>query len=327
MPHASKIDDFPPYGFTDRIFAEVSQVPPNMEIDGKSPDLRAYIKWMNGLAGELSNSVWPIYNRETGAWEGDARNTAVDLTQADLSLHQRLAPFLDTDILCRKGPGAQPVPHRRFFEEEDGFVFDPQSLDKVRPFVKWGDSFFRYDDTLPPPFCQQLAAAFEGDGCAASASLIQDLKELMQRPRPYQMSLMLDQAEYPHEYAHTAVTPSLVSGHALQATIAGCYTFAKHKDELMARDGVGFWAQFIVDVGDRRVFAGVHYPSDSISSWFCALRLARHIFGAEAAVIRKFLWDAIREKSAVYQAVAQHAGEGNSPYGVLLNWLAAEANS
>ncbi len=71
--------------------------------------------------------------------------------------------------------------------------------------------------------------------------------------------------------------------------------------------------QFAVDIGDRRVFAGVHYPSDNISSWYAALRIIPHIFDGQSAAT--FLWTAITTKSLVYGALLEHiAAHPSSPY-------------
>jgi len=75
--------------------------------------------------------------------------------------------------------------------------------------------------------------------------------------------------------------------------------------------------QFTVDVGDRRVFAGVHYPSDNLASWFTALNLVPRVFDEEVAPdIKAFLWEAINSRSIVFDAIKKHivANPGTSPY-------------
>lgn len=67
--------------------------------------------------------------------------------------------------------------------------------------------------------------------------------------------------------------------------------------------------QFGVDIGDRRVFAGVHYPSDNLSSWILALRLGREVFADPRVWL--FLAEAIQKRSAVYQTLVS---SGKSAY-------------
>jgi hypothetical protein len=79
--------------------------------------------------------------------------------------------------------------------------------------------------------------------------------------------------------------------------------------------------QFVIDVGDRRVFAGVHYPSDNLASWYVAMRLIPRVFLADEKIYepRKFLWNAI-QRSLVYKAMVAHttSGAGASPYEAML---------
>jgi len=75
--------------------------------------------------------------------------------------------------------------------------------------------------------------------------------------------------------------------------------------------------QFTVDIGDRRVFAGVHYPSDNLSSWYTALKLIPHVFTEPTdAWVRDFLWKAIDLRSIVFGAIKNHiaAHPNDSPY-------------
>jgi hypothetical protein len=57
--------------------------------------------------------------------------------------------------------------------------------------------------------------------------------------------------------------------------------------------------QFGVDIGDRRVFAGVHYPSDNMASWIMALRLVKEEVPDQR--VFRFLANAITTRSLVYQ--------------------------
>jgi hypothetical protein len=85
--------------------------------------------------------------------------------------------------------------------------------------------------------------------------------------------------------------------------------------------------RFLIDTGDRRVFAGLHYPSDNVGSWFVAMRLCRHVYGEHAEEVRLGLWEAIRTHSVVYQAILDASGSANggkekaSPYAMLLQRL------
>jgi hypothetical protein len=103
----------------------------------------------------------------------------------------------------------------------------------------------------------------------------------------------------------------MISGHCLEGCLAG--TWAAWFLQFEA-DGLGHldWArvrpalqQWVVDIGDRRVMAQIHYPSDNIGSWWVALSFLRRLeaSGSETgAWMRVFLKEAIR-RSAIYRAL------------------------
>ena len=64
-------------------------------------------------------------------------------------------------------------------------------------------------------------------------------------------------------------------------------------------------SHFGMDHGDRRVFAGVHYPSDNLASWAIASDLISRIFNY-ADIISPFLKDAISKRSAVFHLINTH---------------------
>ena len=274
---------------------------------------------MADLAREIARNLWPIWDRQSESWVGDAAKWAVELTQADLELLDSLRARLETRIDARRLNGT----HQEFFEEEDGFVIDPTEC----RFRRVGESYGKYDHKLPARALDKVRTTFARDGIAASGEVDLALKQYLQRPRAYQVAALFGRHGYSYEWAKTAVSPSLVSGHCLDASIAGCYTYLKCKNVLPG-DAAQYWAQFTVDMGDRRVFAGVHYPADNISSWFCALRIAGYIFRGRAREAKNFLWDAIQQRSAVYAAITTAAqAEPFSPYSGPLKWLADEARA
>jgi hypothetical protein len=84
--------------------------------------------------------------------------------------------------------------------------------------------------------------------------------------------------------------------------------------------------QYAVDMGDRRVFAGVHYPSDNLSSWLMIMRIARHVF--VRGEIKERLWRAISQQSQVYRAVQEAScTEEGQVYGPALAELEKAAAS
>jgi len=88
-------------------------------------------------------------------------------------------------------------------------------------------------------------------------------KDTFQRARPYQVAFMLG-SPLQHRLATSATTPSFPSGHALQTY---CEVAAiLDLDLSLAADIQSALFSLAHDVGDRRVLAGVHYPSDNYAS-------------------------------------------------------------
>ncbi|WP_353959298.1 phosphatase PAP2 family protein [Paeniroseomonas aquatica] len=118
----------------------------------------------------------------------------------------------------------------------------------------------------------------------------------------------LRQNEFESQTAATSLTSSTFSGHCLQGIVAGCAVFEvwQHNNLLRSADSAACLAQFSVDIGDRRVFAGVHYPTDNVASWILAMNLIPHIF-KEPEPILKFAKFAITERSHVYKELQKRA--------------------
>jgi hypothetical protein len=151
-------------------------------------------------------------------------------------------------------------------------------------------------------------------------------KELFQRPRPYQAAYLLNRP-YSFELARSSMTPSMLSGHGLTGVVGRCggYMTSRLRHQLEDVGGaVAEFQQYAVDIGDRRVFAGVHYPSDSIGSWFVSLRLCDHMFGEAGDVAKGFMREAI-SKSAVFIAItAVIRADATSPFARPMQKLDAE---
>jgi hypothetical protein len=103
----------------------------------------------------------------------------------------------------------------------------------------------------------------------------------------------------------------MISGHCLDGCLAGTWVAWYLKSEA---DGVDHldWTrvrpamqQWVVDIGDRRVMAQIHYPSDNIGSWWVALSFLGQLeaYGSPTgAWMRAFLKEAI-ERSVIYRAL------------------------
>lgn len=319
MGHISNIDQVPPYGYMDDgEWTGIGDAPDCMRLEGRKPGHDRYARWVKDLAEELADGVWPLYEPVKGSWKGAARSYAMDLSVADLNLRAPLAKLLKTPIHRRPGARTRQTLHKQFFLEEDGVLIS-RTRPRTATFEHWGQHYERYDHALTPTLARLLGKQFDAAAGDVVGSIDDDLKSFMQRPRPYQMAMLLGRLpRYPRHSAFTANTPSMIGGHALESALGGSFVYLKHRKALERADGVAYWQQLVVDVGDRRVFAGLHYPSDSVASWYCALRAADALFPQHGADVRDFLWEAITQRSALYALMARRPAPAHRR---LLAWL------
>jgi hypothetical protein len=301
----------PPYGYINEEWmydVRTRRVPVGFRIGGKPVLSEAdYTKWLEATVADIAEFLWPQYDQATRAWVGQASKNAWALTIADLDLmHEKLQPMLVARAPSRD-KSVQDT-HKALFLVED--------IDKSRT------TYPKYENGLP---ADQILAAQEqmriGLGDFGPAPL--RFKEYFQRPRPYQIAFMRGRP-FAYEWGKSAVTPALISGHSIQGLIQGCraYIGSMLKLELVA-GAVDSLQQWCIDVGDRRVFAGVHYPSDNLASWYVALKLCDHyMFGELNSQAKDFIKDAIR-KSEVFKAMQAHvsANPKSSPYKLPLDRL------
>jgi len=238
-----------------------------------------WVKFLNDTLAELELVLWPTFRN--GAWSAGSYDQMIALTEADFRM------FAVLDKL--PGRGLDTVPetplisnvcpaHRTWYLKEDGQKtgmeeryrhYDRSLTDKQADLVRttWNNSLKIKESTT------------------GAGSVTLQFKRFMQRPRPYQMALMMG-IPHAHEIAHTAPTPSMSSGHCLQGLIGigGVFEHFIKQGKPILGDHAEALRQYGTDIGDRRVMAGVHYPSDNVSSWIIALLLAEHVFTKTPAI-------------------------------------------
>jgi hypothetical protein len=290
MESALKPSVMPPYGFMWDDFQEVA------DKGEKSPrwngDDASWTNWFQTTLTLLRDNVWPVYEIGTG-WTGGSAASAVDMTRLELRL---IAEF-------RTEFNSQPVwpseltlrTHAQCFLDEDDGPLEG-TLHRYCPDAGARDDLtVIVDDALGP----------------RAWYVVFQLKKHFQRPRPHQMSMLMGAPKVkPHSYgfAKSAFTPALISGHAFQGAIAGTHLYAAFARQGIHRatalkTGTQQWA---MDVGDRRVMGGVHYPLDNLASWVVALRILDWILAPGG---KDFLAGAIRERSHLYRFLKKRIDE------------------
>jgi hypothetical protein len=310
---ASALSPFVPWGWMPKPFQDAMPIPghPRFQPSGD------WLPWLERTADELKAFLWPRWR--SGAWDGDL-GLASRLTAADLALMASLTALLTQPV----GP-AGPT-HEELFLKEDAAR---PSLDGLRGYLP-----------SPPQIVVTNFDRLLSEGGQIGEGAAIELKQRMQRPRPYQTAFLLDPARrFEYRVATTAVTPSLVSGHALQGAmaLANVVVRLEHLQGTVLEPSVLEQIErYFIHIGDRRVMAGVHYPTDNVSSWYTVLRLCRHVVfdtpedpintAKQQLRARTVLWEAVVRHSPVWQALLEAAAFETSPYGAVIARLRAETD-
>lgn len=262
--------DWKPYGYMCRDF----EAEANRECAPGAWTGPDFVPWVNDLATKLSAFAWPQWTSQ--GWDGDAAQSAEALTKADMAIMSTFMPQMYQEA-GQKGARSNSW----WFDWEDDL-----------PGKSW-DSRFKAGF----PGCNVDLEQFRltvgewaMDRYCGSVTFM--LKRRLQRPRAFQMAWVLGH-KYPiaPSSSISAWSPSAISGHAFQGLMGclGAYlefpALAAYRDDLV---------ELAADIGDRRVLAGIHYPSDNAMSWWTAFQCVKHVAkdNAQKATMRQFLRDA-----------------------------------
>lgn len=295
----------PAYGqLNESLLAWLKQhpVPNGFRVQNKLADESTFLAWIDSIADQIAEVLWPRFvPGPEASWKGKAVETAKTLTQADFQLMSDLKKML---VLAPNGRSGSQRTHKFQFVVED--VGD-----------QWG-TYADYDNEIPA----DLLAMIKQTMAAASVNVRSTaivFKQMLQRPRAYQMASNLGIADFTYEEALSAATPSMLSGHSIQGLMAAATAFITHRRALDdIAESVRYLQQWGVDHGDRRTFAGVHYPSDNIASWFVLLNACDNfLFGYHGQDARDFMWQAISLRSTTFSAMKSAGGVYAAPLAML----------
>jgi hypothetical protein len=302
----------PPYGRMNTEFQQTLQatpVPAHFTVKGSPGGPADYDAFIDSLVTEIAEVLWPRWDFTARRWVGKAAGHAMELTEADLDLIRGLRGQLDQEV--KVGSRSLGKSQYGLFRLEDT---------SARGTI---DLYLQPLQEAAPKLLESMKTSV-GAGFDRLGATTLRLKEQFQRPRPYQVAFLLGR-HFNYEYGASAVTPALVSGHCMQGLFAR--TFATMANRVALAEHLGARAamqQYCREIGDRRVFAGVHYPTDNLSSWYASLRMCEYSFVGFAREAREFMWEAI-QGSLVYRAMADAAKGPHPIYAPLLEWLEAEA--
>jgi hypothetical protein len=301
---------FPPYGVMDQ--AEQAAVrltaPADWIGDASAPThLEQWLAWRDGVLKDINQVLWPQWDPTNVAWqEAESLYTMERLTRADLHV---------LEAMGRKLPGRgldslpdSPNREDECFSHREMFIIeDDRPLDDDQPKIPFASFYHQYDRSLPRRIADSVAPLWFRSVHQKLASAVHQFKVLLQRPRPYQMAMMLGHFDFVREIGQTALTPSACSGHCLQGVVGvgGVLEVFAANDVTLESSNRRALQQFAVDIGDRRVMAGIHYPSDNLCSWMILMHLADRVY--RNPCIKQWLWFAIEHQSRVYAEILEAA--------------------
>ena len=181
----------------------------------------------------------------------------VEITKADLSLMRDLCKA-NWDRAISSVPSVQ-VKHSELFEsEDDGNV--EETIVAYTPRGTFSNSKLAFLLSTE----NEMLSKYLG-------TVHLTIKRAFQRPRPNQAAGYLIEDNEAKNFhfvgARSAWTPAFLSGHALEYGLSFLGIQDAFEAEKACATIIRACAHMVTDVGDRRVFAGVHYPSDSLASW------------------------------------------------------------
>ncbi len=294
-------EDFPPYGNLSSLFVQAIA-------SGKPGEWAGidFAVFLERIANLYAAVLWP--NWGPGGWQdGSAKNRMGLITAADYAILQDYQQpgnmVLDQIVDSPAGQPPYARTHHDLFADEDVTKFGKPFGSQLNDTYNAGLSF-----TMVTKVGQAYS---QGLGTKVGGSVLK-LKEWSQRPRPYQMAKLFGFG-IRNEQALNGNSPALFCGHCLQGLLAGAAALTLVTPGSPAELAL---LQNMVDMGDRRVFAGVHYPSDNIASWLLALTMAPAVYTDPA--MRGKIWQAI-QMGEVYDSVK--GGGRKGAYGPALDAL------
>jgi hypothetical protein len=302
--------DFPPYGFMfldERanlgLRVPLDWIPPCGAVAQHALESE-WRKWRDAIIVDLNKVLWPSWDPNIGDWiDCPAVETMEPLTRADFALFDYMAQTMPARGLqaLPNSPVLQPdaYSHREMF-----IIEDDRPLDGSDTIIEFASFYQMYDKDLPAKTAGEVSPLWFNAVSRKMSKLGHQIKDFLQRPRPNQTAFLLGDFGFFHEEGRTSQTPSMCSNHCLQGLIGvgGVYEDFHARKIPFNQDAL---KQFAVDIGDRRVMAGLHYPSDNLCSWILVMKLAPLVYRDPS--VKNWLWDAIENHSLIYSQIREFA--------------------
>jgi hypothetical protein len=294
-----------PFGYMPDNFNEaLSGPPPTAWRTGAEP----FDSWIERILVTIQDEAWPVWNPTLRKWEGRSVSTGIELSKADLDSMAVLSRHF------REPSRQDKRDNNWWFWKEDDLFPQVTLKERFKEILGGGDDL---NEKREATFASGGTARFNG-------SLSWILKDRLQRPRPHQMAHWLRLARPAFKLAWSAWSPSAICGHGYQGLMACLNVYLAEQWTPSQEKGL---QELAADIGDRRVFAGVHFPSDNVLSWWVAFNAIGCLSAdaGEKARMTDFTAAAV-ESSRVYQEMRSSARPGHASCLALLEpWLQEKA--
>lgn len=295
----------PPYGLFSTHLRNLAQRSdpmsdwlPELDVDERK---RRFVSWRDSARDQIASVIWPFFSFNSAGsgnpWNGipisDATKIVEDELQIMIDEFQTSPPYIYRDAPTVSDPEFGKSHLRQFYVEDH--PNQPAAIN-LRDYV---------DGLTDDQFAEARVAVDTAYSTRKLPGIFWFKHEFM-RTRPYQAALILGYNDFINFGALSARHSSLYSGHCLEGMIiSGAIAEPWLKTPNLYNPAqLQALSQFAVDFGDRRVFAGVHYPSDNVGSWVLTLQLSKYIF-ADTPQVVSFLRDAILRRSKVFEIVEE----------------------
>jgi len=257
--------------------------------------------WRQERLVEFADALWPCFDFDKRQWVGQSIDFCEDLTEFEIDV--MIDTFMGSNHILETKPSS-PLSVSDIEKQQNHYDYEDKSPHPP------GVNYRQYDRTISIVEERELLetmlrAITTNNWVGMKAAGHFWFKFHMQRPRPLHAAMVsLREGEFVSQLSERGQHPSIVSGHCFQGIMMACAVLENwmKSNPNLNQDRVECLAQYMVDVGDRRVFAGVHYPTDNIASWVLAISLIPEVFEDDQPIV-DFVRKAVTTRSLVFQAI------------------------
>ena len=307
--------------------------------------------WLKDTKAQLTNLLWPEFDTTKG-FDRSRASSCDALTRADFKLLEKFQnvgsaavastsvgqSFLLNCFQLENAWGTYRV-DRRSSKRQD-IAIGALTLTRVGMLSSYlvANPTSYLGTALPQPERDIFERDIYNEGVTTRTDVCMTaLKLAFQRPRAYQLALEFKPTGFFTWTSLSANSPSMPSGHAMESlfgyvhfklwleSTTELFGFLEALRSKFPRNELPQFREWSAGVGDRRISAGLHFPSDSLASFFICLRLMPEVYGgSEIAKALQYAGEYIRSSKAFTLCkldVDESSGSNPSPFSPMIEEL------